>query len=129
MDDDDCYVPGAFDHIARAMAGRGVGIFRAKDLRNNRIYWNTERLVEGNVTTQCYLIPNSKDKVGRFTTRYEHDYDFITETVALQGGLSNVRWMNEVICELRHTRRNDPCGEVTRYSDDGERLTHNITLV
>lgn len=119
MDDDDCYVPGAFDHIASAMSGQGIALFRARDLRNGRLYWDVDQLVEGNVTTQCYLIPNIKGKIGRFTTRYGHDYDFIVDTAALQGGLDKIRWLPEVICGLRYTRRDDPCGEITRYNDRG----------
>lgn len=87
MDDDDVYRRSAFRHLRRATLrhpGRVI-IFRMK--RYDSILWQRQDLQEGQVSTQQFVVPNLPGKIGSWVTneRYASDFDFISETVALQG--------------------------------------------
>ena len=87
MDDDDVYRRNAFNHIRRATRqhpGRVI-IFRMK--RVDTILWQRPQMEEGQVGTAQFIVPNLPGKLGSWVTneRYESDFDFISETVALQG--------------------------------------------
>lgn len=87
MDDDDVYRRNAFRHIRRAIRhqpGRVI-IFRMK--RYDGVLWQRPELEEGQVSTQQFLVPNVPGKLGSWVTneRYASDFDFISETIALQG--------------------------------------------
>lgn len=103
MDDDDVYLPGALDAIRCGLEecpGRPL-IFRM--LHRGRIIWGKPELFLGNVSTQMFAVPNLPGRVGRWTKRYEGDYDFIFETVALYPA-GSVIFREEIIAELKvHT--------------------------
>jgi glycosyltransferase involved in cell wall biosynthesis len=87
LDDDDRYARGAFDAV-RAAVRRDpdrIILFRMK-WRHGKI-WGRPELRLGNVGAGLVLVPNLPGKLGSWITnhRYESDFDFIEETVALQG--------------------------------------------
>src|SRR5687767_666422 len=77
FDDDDALVPGALDAIraaATATPDRPL-IFR---MRHEAVtLWMTPRLLPGNVSTQMFVVPNVKARLGRWGSRYQGDFDFI----------------------------------------------------
>lgn len=98
MDDDDIYLPGALDAIRQgAMENPRVPlVFRMK--HQDKIIWDEPALRSGNVSSQMLAVPNIKGMVGRWTSRYAGDYDFIVHTVDLHQGA--VVFREEVIAEL-----------------------------
>jgi glycosyltransferase involved in cell wall biosynthesis len=105
MDDDDIYLPGALDAIRRGvMENPHVPlIFRMKHL--DRVIWEEPTLRHGNVSSQMFAVPNIKGRVGRWTSRYAGDYDFIVHTVELHQG--SVIFREEVIAALTQAAEGD----------------------
>lgn len=87
MDDDDCYVRGAFDAIRSGIATAmgSVHMFRMSVPSWGRVLWTDEAVREGNVSTQMVAVPNEPAKLGRWSERYAADYDFIRSTCDLAG--------------------------------------------
>lgn len=83
-DDDDIFVPGAFDRI-RAWAAehpKTVGIFRRAYLGG--IQWDTPVLVHGNIQRMCLCVPNVPGKLPVWDeTPFESN--IVEQTVDLQG--------------------------------------------
>lgn len=87
IDDDDVHRRRAFRHIRKVIRehpGRIV-IFRMK--RDGVVLWADQEVRWANVGTPMFLVPNVPGKVGTWVTedRYSSDYDFISESVTLQG--------------------------------------------
>jgi glycosyl transferase family 2 len=100
MDDDDVSLPGALDAVRRGLEenpGRPL-IFMMR--HRGRLIWERPELFSGNVSSQMFAVPNVPGRVGRWTTRYEGDFDFITSTLALYPE-GSVVFREEVIAELR----------------------------
>jgi hypothetical protein len=89
IDDDDVHTRGAFAQIRRAVAENPQRVLIFQMRREGQLYWGIghPELWEGNVSTQCFVVPNLPGKVGSWLTRdrYASDFDFISECVALQG--------------------------------------------
>jgi glycosyltransferase involved in cell wall biosynthesis len=88
MDDDDVYVPGAFARMRRFAdenPGR-IGIFRIEYTSGPK-RWRVPELRNRNVSTQNFLVPNVRGKLGVWEHRgtVHGDYIFIEETARLQG--------------------------------------------
>lgn len=98
MDDDDTYLPGGLDAIRQgAMENpRTPLVFKMK--HRDKILWEEPVLKPGNVSSQMLAVPNIRGLVGRWTSRYAGDYDFIVHTVDLHQGA--VVFREEVIAEL-----------------------------
>lgn len=60
---------------------------------------NDNRLYCGNVTGQCFVPPNVKGRLGKWTDNYEGDFSFITETLGLYPAKALV-WHKEIICSV-----------------------------
>jgi glycosyltransferase involved in cell wall biosynthesis len=111
MDDDDQYARGAFDamrRFAREHPGR-VGIFRMRFL-DGRHLWREPVLRRTNVSTQMFCVPNLPGKLGSWTAAaaegasrpYVADFEFISQTVTLQG---DPVFREEVVALIRSDRR------------------------
>jgi glycosyltransferase involved in cell wall biosynthesis len=101
MDDDDCYLPGAFGLIRRAIQEAPGKPFMFRMLHGTTILWAREEVALGNVSTQMTVLPNQQDKLGRFTERYEGDFDFIQSTAGLYArGYDPFTWRKEIIAIL-----------------------------
>lgn len=101
MDDDDEYLPGAFDAV-RASVRRAPD--RAHIFRMVRahpfgdVIWTRKNLARpGQVSTQMIVVPNDRNRMGTWTNRYEGDFDFLTSTLALLG--SEPVWCDAVIAK------------------------------
>jgi glycosyltransferase involved in cell wall biosynthesis len=97
INDDDAYAPNALVTIREAMDDHPGKIVIFKMDRIGILYWRRPELRQGDVSVQMYLVPNIPEKVGSMTNpiRYESDYDFIVQTVELQG--TEPLWRDEII--------------------------------
>ena len=86
LDDDDEYVVGAFAEMRRFAAEQPgtIGIFREK-LLDGSLFWRTPELLEGNVGSALFVVPNDPERLGRWTGSEGNDWNFIRDTAALQG--------------------------------------------
>ena len=107
MDDDDQFARGALATMrafAREHPGR-IGIFRMKYL-DGRVLWTEPELRRRNVSSQMYCVPNVPGKVGKWTNvepgARMGDYEFIAESVSLQG---EPIFREEVVAHIRTDRR------------------------
>jgi hypothetical protein len=105
MDDDDVYVPGAFDVIRAAVAAipEHVHIFRMRRFAPfNDILWGFKDLsAPGQVGTPMFVVPNRRDWLGTWSTRYECDFDFLVTTTRKMG--RNPTWHQDLIAEVYPT--------------------------
>lgn len=99
MDDDDCYLPSAFASIRIAIQEHPGKPLIFKMLHGNRLIWERQTFEIGNVSSQMVVLPNRPDKIGRFSERYEGDFDFIKGTADLYGDEPFV-WRHEIISIL-----------------------------
>ncbi len=99
MDDDDCYTPDAFAVLRRACAGAPTRphVFRM-DLRGTAL-WRAPELSYGDVGTPMFVPVFDRERLGRWAT---NDFDFICDTVALQG---EPVWHEDLICVVRPHER------------------------
>jgi hypothetical protein len=111
LGDDDIYLPGAFEHVARALYRREddprVLLFRWI-APWKQIYWHTAGfLAQDHIDAECIVCPNAPEKLGTWTNRYQGDYDFIAGTVERWGGVERVVWQPEVIAQAQPTDGED----------------------
>lgn len=101
MDDDDVFTPNAFETIRREVSKNPYvpHIFSVELPLGGTIPTDHEIRV-GNVTSQAFVIPNDKAKLGSWTKRYEGDYDFIASTLAHYPP-NSVIFHPEVIAKMR----------------------------
>ncbi len=83
MDDDDEYLPGAFQAIRAAIHEFPGNPFMFRMLHGGQIIWKNKEIEIGNVSSQMIVVPNDQGRLGRFTDRYEGDFDFIRSTADL----------------------------------------------
>lgn len=103
IDDDDRVAPWALKTIRQAIAKnpRRPLVFRT-------IYYGIPiwrdgepRLYVGNVSSQCFVVPNVRGRVGEYGERYEGDFDYITSTASLYPeGERALVWCPEVLTVL-----------------------------
>lgn len=103
-DDDDIYAPGALAAIAEVVQSDICGI---PHLFRFRSYWGPEfwaqegAVQEGLIGGHCLVARNRLGKIGRFTCRYEGDFDWIKST--LEKNDEQAIWHSDVICIARPT--------------------------
>lgn len=100
LDDDNVLLSGALAAIKAAIKEEPLGplMFRVAH-QGGRVLGFDRKLECGSVDGHCIVHPNIEGRVGRWTGRYEADFDFISDTVGKWGG--HVRWRDEVIIRLR----------------------------
>ena len=109
MDDDDVYKPGAFAAVRAAIVEEPwrplmFGMFRHHhEPATEAVLPRSFELIEGNISTQMFVLPNNPSRLGVWGTRYEGDFDFIVSTLAFYPPGSLV-WRPEVISEWRASR-------------------------
>lgn len=83
QDDDDVFTPDAFACIRdRALAYPGQPLMTQFQSYWGFVYWHTPGLIaQGHVGGHCLVVPNQPGMVGRFTARYEGDFDWIVDTL------------------------------------------------
>jgi glycosyltransferase involved in cell wall biosynthesis len=97
MDDDDVYTPEAFDAFKQHQNSLLPVLFRMR-FEDGVELWKTEDVSEGNVGTPMILCRNIPEKLGVWQPKRCGDYDFIHETVVLNGG---VVWDETVVADIR----------------------------
>lgn len=95
LDDDDEYVPGAFAAMRAEIAQDPDRPILFKMLAPwGEVLWRDEGvIIEGDFGGAQFVCPNNKARLGKFSTRYEADYDFIVSTLERYPEGGNVlRW-------------------------------------
>lgn len=105
QDDDDVYAGGAIANVHRAVRHLDPPrplLFKFRAGRfGGRTFWVERGRVEvGMIGGHCIVVPNVPEKIGKWTDRYEGDFDFIEETLRLWEPLAPV-WRQEVIVLAR----------------------------
>lgn len=85
QDDDDCYTDSAFACVREhALAYPGRPLMTRFVSYWGMVYWHTPGLVaQGHIGGHCLVVPNRPQMVGRYTTRYEGDFDYVKSTLDL----------------------------------------------
>lgn len=100
MDDDDIYAPSArlaFGMAILSTPNRPM-IFKMR-YPNGATLWEKQELKCGNVGTPMMLIPNDVNKLGRWSSRRECDFDFLA---SCQWKADEYVWRNEVVALIGH---------------------------
>lgn len=101
MDDDDLYLPGAFVNIKSAIKSFSGNPLMFRMIHKKSMIWTRDELAVGNVSSQMVAVPNNPKKLGRFTDRYEGDFDFIKATADLYAtDYDPIIWRQEIISIL-----------------------------
>lgn len=96
VDDDDEVTPDSIrkvKDVAREHPGLPIMF---KMYHGNVVLWRTQVISCGNVSGQMFVVPNVKEKLGRWSGKYEADFDFMNSTVALYPP-NSVLWRHEII--------------------------------
>jgi len=102
-DDDDAFLPGAVGVIHQAAAKYWLQplMFRMVN-ENGIVLWKYRQLIQGNQGTPQFVAPNIPDLLGRFSERYEADFDFAVSTMAkYPNGEKDLRWLDNIIYGCR----------------------------
>ena len=59
--------------------------------------WDLPHVEQGHVTGQGFVVPNDKNRLGKWGDEYEGDFLFIRDTVKLWGGESKIIWNDTLI--------------------------------
>lgn len=98
VDDDDQVPPGAIDKVKKAAEANPGKILMFRMQHPPGPLWVRKELACGNVSGQMFICPNVKGKVGRWSTHYSADFDFMTSTVALYPDPSDaIVWLSDII--------------------------------
>lgn len=100
MDDDDWYVPGAREIMARAIAesdGNSPILFRLR-YPNGDYIWKEKAVVPGNISSQMILVPNKKAMLLPWRiNRNMADFIFVD---TWKWPKEKINWRQEVIAEF-----------------------------
>jgi glycosyltransferase involved in cell wall biosynthesis len=104
QDDDDVFTAGAFEAIRRAATehpGRPL-LFRFVTRFRTLVWGASRELKQDHIGGHCFVVPNQPEYLGRWSDRYQGDWDFIRETLdKWPGGEGAVVWREEVIALAR----------------------------
>lgn len=102
IDDDDAFTLDAFSNIRRAARSLREPVpmmFRFRSLRYGTL-WQRKEIEVGFIGGHEFVVPNIPDRLGRWTDRYEGDFDFIVSTLEKWPADSLV-WRQEIISVAR----------------------------
>ncbi len=101
MDDDDIFAPGAFDAIGRgiALCPRSPLLFQFHT-HWGEVLWDRPVAQQGRIGGHCLVTPRNERYLGKWSCRYEGDYDFIESTLKLYPP-SAVAWIPRLIAIAR----------------------------
>ncbi len=104
-DDDDVAAPDALATIRRTVAGLDRALpllFRFRSYYGPIFWEQAGDLRENHVGGHCAVFPNLPGRVGRYTDRYQGDFDYIRSTLDLwPNGADDVRWVDAIIAIAR----------------------------
>ncbi len=104
-DDDDIAAPHALDLIRETIAGLDRArplLFRFKSYLG-RTFWEIEGdFRECHIGGHCAVFPNLPGRIGRYTDRYNGDFDYLKSTIELwPNGIEDARWIDGIIAIAR----------------------------
>lgn len=116
IDDDDVWVPGALDVIRQAfsVAPYSAHLFRFVTYHGFLCWVLKGYFVEDYVGGHCLVCPNNPATLGKWSNRYQGDWDFVSGTVNLLGGEMLIQWHNDIIAIARPSQ--DVIDEVRRVA-------------
>lgn len=105
-DDDDVFTPDAFtairDRIAELREPRPLMFQFMTPWRV--VLWEEPAVVENRIGGHCLVFPNIPERIGRWTERYNGDYDFIRSTIDLWPNKdADIVWCPNLIAWTRPT--------------------------
>jgi glycosyltransferase involved in cell wall biosynthesis len=113
IDDDDLPSPHALSVIRKAAKEVPGRPFMFKMMHKTMELWREPLVKIGQVSGQMFVAPNVKERLGRWSGRYEADFDFITGTLALYPDkTSAIVWRNENICIQGYQGRQEGAVEI-----------------
>lgn len=95
LDDDDALCPGGLEMVRAAIRQHPNSPLMFRMHHESILLWRDPGVRDGNVSTQMFVTPNVKGKLGVWGRRYQGDLDFIVSTLALYPKNSLV-WRQEV---------------------------------
>lgn len=99
VDDDDMPAKDAVKNIKKAAAEAPGKPIMFRMMHCGTPLWQAPAVICANVSGQMFVIPNVKDRIGKWSGRYEADFDFMKSTLALYPGKdADVVWRKEIIC-------------------------------
>lgn len=102
QDDDDIYTDGSIARIKRFADGLPEPVpmlFRFKSWFGPTFWDHPGLVAENHIGGHCAVFPND-EKLGRFTCRYQGDFDYIRSTLDNYPPDTAV-WVDDVICRAR----------------------------
>lgn len=109
MDDDDEYGFDALREVHKLVASLPKLLVIGKMMhRTVGVIWKEPKIRLANVGTQMFVVPNFKTYLGRWTDKYEGDYEFIRETAKKwPGGEGGVFWWDHILA-IHHRCPEEP---------------------
>ncbi len=101
LDDDDVYLPNTIKNIRRILLENPTNIphiFKMEFQHDKNIIWKDKELKYGNVGTPMFVVPNIKEKLGKWENYHGGDLAFIKETLAKYN--NEIIWREEVIANI-----------------------------
>lgn len=104
-DDDDIAAPGALGIIRDTVAGLDAPrplLFRFRSYVG-QVFWDREgNFQENHVGGHCGVFANLPGRVGRYTERYQGDFDYLKSTIDLwPNGIEDALWVDKIIAIAR----------------------------
>lgn len=102
-DDDDVWTPGAIPIMRQAVSesdGHPL-LFRFLSYHGHLVWEQRGFFAEHHIGGHCLVCPNIPEKLGKWASHYQGDWSYVSETVALHGGIENVIWRDEIIVVAR----------------------------
>lgn len=103
QDDDDIYTADALDSVRATIRQypRRPLLFQFQSYHGEQVFWHTPGLVrEGALGGHCLVSPNVPGKVGRYSARYQGDFDWVADTLTLWQPVQPV-WVEQIITIAR----------------------------
>jgi len=106
VDDDDMPAAHALKAVKAAIISHPGRPLMFKMKGPYHVLWRTMKVEVCNVSGQMFVVPNVKGRVGRWSGRYEADFDFVKSTLALYpAGDQALVWKEDVICTQGYVGR------------------------
>ena len=98
IDDDDVFLPGALSAFCAVLIKQPdhIPVFRMQT-PDGRLIWDKTTLTVGNVGTAIFAVPNQRQQLPSWGTRYEADFDFLEACSKLWP----IDWHEEIVCWIR----------------------------
>jgi glycosyltransferase involved in cell wall biosynthesis len=98
LDDDDLTKEGAIADIKAAAAEHPLRPLMFKMHHHSTILWATPEVKRGNISGQLFVAPNVPGRLGRWSGKYDADFDFISSTLQLYPeGYGALVWRDEIV--------------------------------